>query len=156
MIQKQKKEPPKHKLIIESSTKEIFETWLAARFQWNGTGWVASDSSSSMVMDTKFLYKMFMTEFYPGLSLLEVNQLAQDIAFVQSILPDHYLIQESKRKGSIHCKSPIGIKHKVDADDDEHWDYIMMALRHHFGKRLQEVDHNTCFCHVDFTIYLSK
>jgi len=98
--------------------------------------------------------------------------LEQDIAFVKSILPEHYGVKESKRKGSIHCKSEIGIRkspytvypytqepdravYVTDAEDDEHWSYIFQAIKQHFGDRFLEVFHNTCFCHVDFTIYLS-
>jgi hypothetical protein len=88
-----------------------------------------------------------------------------DIFFVKSILPESYTVQESKKKGSIHCKSSIGIRKSPylnqstgtvvkDAEDDEHWDYIFKAIVNHFGKRFQEIYHNTCFCHVDFTIYL--
>lgn len=77
-----------------------------------------------------------------------------DIQFVKNILPDHYTVKESNIKGSIHCISDIGIKKGIDSEDDEHWNYIMKAIKKHFGKRFQEVDHNTCFCHVDFTIYL--
>lgn len=76
------------------------------------------------------------------------------ISFIKSILPDHYVVQESKVKGSIHCKSKTGIVHKIDKDDDEHWDYIVKAIRSKFGKSFLEIDHNTNFCHVDFTIYL--
>lgn len=83
-------------------------------------------------------------------------KLTDDIDFVKSILPDHYTVQESKRKGSIHCVSEIGIRHKIDADDDEHWEYICMAIEKHFGDRLLEIGENTCFCHIDFTIYLPK
>lgn len=82
------------------------------------------------------------------------EQIEEDIQFVKSILPEHYNVQESKKKGSIHCKSPIGIRQRTDAEDDEHWGYVFQALKQHFGERFQEVFHNTCFCHVDFTIYL--
>lgn len=82
------------------------------------------------------------------------QNLQEDITFVKKLLPDHYTVQESKKKGSIHCVSPIGIKRKVDAEDDEHWGYIMEALETKFSGRLQEVCHNTNFCHVDFTIFL--
>lgn len=78
----------------------------------------------------------------------------EDINFVKTILPTHYTVQESKRKGSIHCFSKIGIAHKIDADDDEHWEYIVLAIKQHFGTRFLEIDHNTNFCHVDFTIHL--
>jgi hypothetical protein len=94
-----------------------------------------------------------------------------DINFVKTILPDHYEVKESKKKGSIHCKSEIGIRKSpytvhpylleptravtvTDAEDEEHWEYIFKAIKQHFGGRFQEVFHNTCFCHVDFTIYL--
>lgn len=83
-----------------------------------------------------------------------MTSIEADISFVKSILPDHYIVQESKRRGSVHCKSSIGIRHKIDADDNEHWDYICQAIENHFGARLMEIDHNTNFCHVDFTIYL--
>ena len=82
--------------------------------------------------------------------------IAEDILFVKTILPDHYTVQESKRKWSIHCFSKEGIRHKIDADDDEHWDYIVNAIQAHFGDRFMEIDHNTNFCHVDFTIHLSQ
>jgi hypothetical protein len=97
--------------------------------------------------------------------------MIEDIEFVKKILPEHYTVQESKRKGSVHCKSEIGIRKSpytvypykeqperavtvTDAEDDEHWEYIFQAIKQHFGERFQEVFHNTCFCHVDFTIYL--
>lgn len=82
--------------------------------------------------------------------------IADDIEFVKSILPSHYDVKESKRPGSIHCVSKIGIRHKIDADDDEHWEYIVAAIKNKFGFRFLEIDHNTNFCHVNFTIYLRK
>lgn len=39
-----------------------------------------------------------------------VTTISEDIAFVRTILPAHYTVQESKSKGSIHCKSEIGIR----------------------------------------------
>lgn len=77
-----------------------------------------------------------------------------DMNFVKSILPNHYTVEESKRKGSVHCKSEIGIRKGEDAEDEESWSYIFNAIKKYFGTRFQEVFHNTCFCHVDFTIYL--
>lgn len=90
-----------------------------------------------------------------------------DINFVKSVLPDHYQVHESRKKGSIHCKSSQGIRLSPylnkstgrivsDAEDEEHWEYITEALKKHFGHRFQEIDHNTCFCHVDFTVYLKS
>lgn len=87
-----------------------------------------------------------------------------DINFVKSILPSHYKVFESHRSGSIHCVSEIGIRklpylgkkgNKIDDDEDEEaWDRFFNSLKIYFGKRMQEVFHNTCFCHVNFTIYL--
>lgn len=109
--------------------------------------------------------------------------MQRDIDFVKGILPDHYAVQESNKRGSIHCKSPKGIrkapysirvreeveegrnavnmwKYRTvivdDAEDEEHWEYIFQAIKQHFGDRFQEVYHNTCFCHVDFTIYIKN
>jgi hypothetical protein len=116
------------------------------------------------------------------------NKVVSDIEFVKSILPEHYTVQESKKKGSIHCKSEIGIRKApykkrvreydpmkvsehnpmapapyrykaitiTDAEDEEHWEYIFQAIKQHFGERFLEVFHNTCFCHVDFTVYLKQ
>lgn len=94
-------------------------------------------------------------------------QILRDIQFMQKILPSHYIVQESKKRGSIHCKSLVGIKLPPyrnkstgnlvnDSEDEEMWGYIMKAMRQHFGARFQEVYHNTCFCHVDFTVYLKQ
>jgi hypothetical protein len=80
--------------------------------------------------------------------------MKNDIEFIQSILPSHYVVKESNRQGSVHCKSPVGIRHKGDADDDEHWNYVVSAIRDRFKDRFMEIDHNTCFCHVDFTVHL--
>ena len=74
------------------------------------------------------------------------QQIVDDIAFVKSILPDHYKVSESKKLGSIHCKSSVGM-----ADDR-----FIYVIAHHFGERFQEVFHNTCTNHVDFTIYLKQ
>jgi len=89
--------------------------------------------------------------------MTELNtQLEKDIKFIKEILPSHYEVKESKETGNIHCKSKIGIRHKIDADDDEHWDYIVKAMEQYFDGRLSEIFHNTNFCHVDFTIYLRE
>ncbi len=80
--------------------------------------------------------------------------LLEDIQFVKKILPDTYTVEESKNKGSIHCVSPTGIYKKIDAEDDEHWGYVFKAIESHFAERFQEVFHNVCFNHTDFTIYL--
>lgn len=82
--------------------------------------------------------------------------IEQDIQFIKSILPEHYQVKESKKAGSVNCKSSIGIRKGVDSEDEEHWSYIVKSMRGYFGNRLQEVYHNTCFCHVDFTVYLNS
>lgn len=82
--------------------------------------------------------------------------LNNDIDFVRGVLPDHYTVKESNKKGSIHCVSSTGIRKGIDSEDDEHWGYVMNAFRKYFGSRLSEVYHNTCFCHVNFTMYLKN
>jgi hypothetical protein len=43
----------------------------------------------------------------------------------------------------------------IDDDEDElRWESIFELVKFHFGKRFQEIDHNVCFCHTDFTIYI--
>lgn len=78
--------------------------------------------------------------------------IEQDILFVRQILPDHYKVREAKSSGSIHCKSSVGIS---DTPPEEVWNHIFRAIKRFFGDRFQEVFHNTCANHVDFTIYLN-
>lgn len=82
--------------------------------------------------------------------------IQEDIKFVESVLPTHYRVHESARKGSIHCVSRTGMikPGTVDMEDTEKWELFFSAIKKYFGKRFMVVDHNTCFCHVDFTIYL--
>lgn len=92
-------------------------------------------------------------------------QVLRDIEFMKRILPDYYIVQESNKRGSIHCKSDRGIRLSpyrnestgamvTDAEDEEMWSYIVGAIKQNFGDRFQEIFHNTCFCHTDFTVYL--
>lgn len=89
-------------------------------------------------------------------SFHSTHQIAKDVQFVQGILPSHYTVKESSKKGSVHCYSKIGIKlpNTKDSEGEEMWEYVFKAIKQHFGDRFQEIYHNTCFCHVDFTIYL--
>lgn len=90
--------------------------------------------------------------------------IEDDIDFVKSILPKNYAVQESKKKGSIHCKSDTGFVKPpyedeggrliTDAENTIAWTSFKAMLRAYFENRLQEIYHNTCFCHTDFTIYL--
>lgn len=90
--------------------------------------------------------------------------MKKEIEFVKSLLPSHYEVKESSKKGSIHCVSEIGVRKLPylsksgrlisDDEDDEAWDRFFKSVKQHFGDKFQEIDHNTCFCHVNFTIYL--
>ena len=90
--------------------------------------------------------------------------MKKEIEFIKSLLPVHYGVVESNKKGSIHCVSAIGLRKLpylsksgrliTDDEDDESFDRFFKSVKQHFGDRFQEIDHNTCFCHVDFTIYL--
>lgn len=84
------------------------------------------------------------------------DQHQADMNYIRSILPTHYIIRPSKHKGSVNCISDIGIRHKIDADDDEHWEYFVKAVQKHFGDRFMEIDHITNFCHTNFTVYLKN
>jgi len=68
------------------------------------------------------------------------------IKYIKQVLPTHYEVKESKKAGSVHCKSKIGI------NDEEHWGYFMSALKTKF-KDFLEVFHNVCYNHTDFTVY---
>lgn len=77
------------------------------------------------------------------------KQLVEDMEWVKEILPASYVVSESVKLGSIHCVSPTGIP------DGSRWGSdIFPVIQAHFGERFQEVYHNTCYNHVDFTIYL--
>lgn len=88
----------------------------------------------------------------------------EDLEFVKSLLPSHYEVGESKKAGSIHCVSEIGLRKLpylgssgnliTDQEDDPSFFRFVKSIKQYFGDRYQEIDHNTCFCHVDFTIYL--
>lgn len=84
-----------------------------------------------------------------------VSPMRRDINFVKSILPSTYLVVEH-RQNAIRCSSPTGIVKAatIDAEDEEHWYYILESIKKHFGERFSEVFHYTCFCHTDFIIYL--
>lgn len=94
------------------------------------------------------------------------KQVVEDIVYVKSILPNTYKVGESAKLGSIHCVSKTGIVKPpytnnngtliTDAEDEEAWGNIFDSIKNHFGERFQEVDHNTCYNHIDFTIYLKK
>ncbi len=88
----------------------------------------------------------------------------EQLEFVKSLLPAHYKVSESATAGSIRCVSETGLRKLpylnksgrliTDDEDDESFDRFFKSIKQHFGGRFQEVFHNTCFCHVDFTIYL--
>lgn len=94
------------------------------------------------------------------------KQVVADIEFVRSVLPKSYKVSESAKLGSVHCVSKTGFVKPpyedyggrliTDAENEIAWQSFMCTIKAHFGKRLQEVDHNTCYNHVDFTIYLRK
>jgi len=72
----------------------------------------------------------------------------EEAIWAAQLLPDHYLVVATEK--GVECLSPIGI----DDSDEEHWHYIMMAIRKKFPDRFLEVFHTTCTDHRRFTIYL--
>ena len=76
----------------------------------------------------------------------------KDVTYVKDLLPNHYSVIGKDK--SINCKSNIGLRMNGSSDDDEHWSYIFLAIKQHFGKRFTEVYHHTNAYHQNFTIYL--
>lgn len=74
--------------------------------------------------------------------------LDADIEFITSILPYHYEVRESKKRGNVYCRSNIGIP------EDDLWRLLVDKLKEHFGNRLVEIYHNVCYLHSDFVVYL--
>lgn len=68
--------------------------------------------------------------------------------FIKRLLPNHYRVEQTD--GEIRCKSA------GEGVDEDFWRVFFRAVRQHFGKRFQEVYHNTCHNHVDFIIYFKK
>lgn len=89
-----------------------------------------------------------------------------EIEFVKTLLPSHYDVKESNKKGSIHAVSPIGLRKLPylskfgrlieDDEDDLSFERFIKSVKQHFGDKFQEIFHNVCFCHTDFTIYLKS
>lgn len=81
-----------------------------------------------------------------------------DIEFIKRILPAHYKVEQSNESSvntlAIRCTSEKGIRNEIDAEDHEHWGYIMGALKYKFGSRSFHVYPNACSFHTDFTIYV--
>lgn len=77
-----------------------------------------------------------------------MTEIQNDIDYVKSLLPSSYEVKESKTKGSIHCRSNNGLP------SESEWEKFFILLKKRFTGRFQEVFHNTCYNHVDFTIYL--
>lgn len=92
--------------------------------------------------------------------------MKEEISFIKHLLPSHYEVYEGTKPGTIHCVSETGLrklpylnksgKFITDDEDDESFDRFLKSLKIKFKDRFQEVFHNTCFCHVDFTIYLKQ
>lgn len=80
--------------------------------------------------------------------------MKEETEFMKSILPSHYTCEP--RDNGVHCYSEIGIQKGKDAEDDEHWEYIMKAIRQKFSDRFMEVYHKTCTNHVKFTVYIKN
>lgn len=83
-----------------------------------------------------------------------MRNIIKDTEFIKGILPSHYNCELRER--SIRCKSKIGVKMNIDGEDDEHWFYILNAIKNYFKDSFVEVNHTVCSNHQDFTIYLRK
>ena len=74
--------------------------------------------------------------------------MIEETDWMKNILTQHYMC-EPKENG-VCCYSPTGI------DDDEHWLFIIKAIKHKFSKRFIEVFHQVCSDHIKFTVYIRK
>jgi hypothetical protein len=79
-------------------------------------------------------------------SILHGWTIEAKIDYVRQILPNHYLVKESKQKGNVVCLSATGI------NDNERWNYILSALKQRFPD-FSEVYHHICYEHTHFTVY---
>jgi hypothetical protein len=79
-------------------------------------------------------------------SILHGWTIEAKINYIRQILPNHYLIKESKQKGNVVCLSGTGI------NDEEQWGYFMSALKQRFSD-FSEVYHHICYEHTHFTVY---
>lgn len=106
-----------------------------------------SDQGSILYIDLKENHGCEDPDAMSALIIKGVYRLRRGVEFISYILPN-YEVTESKKPCSIHCKSNTGIQ------KDHVWDAIFQVIKNYFGERFQEVYHNTCTYHVDFTIYL--
>lgn len=75
-----------------------------------------------------------------------------DLEFMVRVLPTHYTCV--LRKHGVHCYSEIGIDE--NEPNEEHWNFIVDAIKQNFGDRFQEIFHQTCTDHLKFTVYLKR
>lgn len=76
--------------------------------------------------------------------------MTAETEWMKGLLPSHYTCEP--RDNGVHCYSNGG--GIEDSGPEEHWSYVMAAIRQKFGARFQEVDHQTCTNHQKFTVYL--
>lgn len=70
---------------------------------------------------------------------------------MKELLPSHYEITETDK--FIRCRSVVGLRTNEGNDDDEHWSYVLEAIKQKY-KSLKEVYFNTNAYYQDFVIYL--
>ena len=75
----------------------------------------------------------------------------EKLVAVQKLLPKHYLVNHSKSKGSIHCKSIID-----KGMSDSEWELFKPKAVKVIGNDFLEFFSNTSTNHIDFTIYAKK
>lgn len=68
--------------------------------------------------------------------------------FVEDILPRYYEVNELLT-GIIRC---ISSKDEGIEDDNE-WEIFKSLTKNYFGDSFQEIHHDTCMNHIDFTVY---
>ena len=75
----------------------------------------------------------------------------EKLVAIQKLLPKNYLVNHSKSKGSIHCKSIID-----KGMSDSEWEIFKPNAKEVVGAGFLEFFSNTCTNHIDFTIYVKN
>jgi len=75
----------------------------------------------------------------------------EKLVAIQKLLPKHYIVNHSKSKGSIHCKSIID-----KGMSDNEWELFKTKAVNVIGNDFLEFFSNTCTNQIDFTIYVKN
>ena len=94
----------------------------------------------------------------PQLALGNAPLYEEEAKWMKSFLPADYTC--TPLKDGVKCWSKDnegkGDKFGISDDDDEHWGFILAAIRQRFGDRFREVYHVVWHNHQHFNVYLTE